>query len=56
MTETPRPGEDELTEEPRGAGRLLARFFLLPLLVVGAAVGIFLIFNLMTFEIGRAHV
>ncbi len=48
--ETPRPEEDDLPEEPRGAGRLIARFFLLPLLVVGAAVGIFLLFNLMTFE------
>lgn len=55
MTETPRdpapPADtDETIEEPRGAGRLIARFFLLPLLVVGAAVGIFLVFNLMTFE------
>ena len=50
MTETPRPDDEEFTEEPRGAGRLIARFFLLPLLVVVAAVGIFLVFNLMTFE------
>jgi HEAT repeat protein len=54
VTETPRdaapPDDDEFTQEPRGAGRLIARFFLLPLLVVGAAVGIFLVFNLMTFE------
>ena len=55
MTETPRepspaaPDED-LTEEPRGAGKLIARFFLLPLVVVVAAVGIFLVFNYMTFE------
>jgi HEAT repeat protein len=42
--------EDDLIEEPRGAGRLIARFFLLPLLVVGAAVGIFFVFSLMTFE------
>jgi HEAT repeat protein len=48
--ETAPPEEDDLSEEPRGAGRLIARFFLLPLLVVGAAVGIFLVFNLMTFE------
>jgi HEAT repeat protein len=41
---------DEPIEEPRGAGRLIARFFLLPLLVVGAAVAVFLVFNLMTFE------
>jgi hypothetical protein len=40
----------DLLDEPRGAGRLIARFFLLPLLVVGAAVGVFLVFNLMTFE------
>ena len=58
MTETPRhpappaDTDDDTTEEgaPKGAGRLIARFFLLPLLVVGAAVGIFLVFNLMTFE------
>jgi HEAT repeat protein len=48
--ETAPPEDDDLPEEPRGAGRLIARFFLLPLLVVGAAVGIFLVFNLMTFE------
>jgi len=42
--------DDELTDEPRGAGKLIARFFLVPLLVVGAAVGIFLVFNYMTFE------
>ena len=57
MTEPPRdaapPGDenaDDSIDEPRGAGRLIARFFLLPLLVVGAAVGVFLVFNLMTFE------
>ena len=54
MTETPRDappeGGDEFTEEPRGAGRLILRFFLLPLVVVLAAVGIFLVFNYMTFE------
>ena len=51
MSDLPRqPEDDEFTQEPRGAGRLIARFFLLPLLVVVAAVGIFLVFNLMTFE------
>jgi HEAT repeat protein len=53
VTDAREPGEDELDDlvgEPRGAGRLIARFFLLPLLVVLAAVGIFLVFNLMTFE------
>ncbi len=54
MTETPKdappPGDDEFTEEPRGAGKLILRFFLLPLAVVLAAVGIFLVFNYMTFE------
>ena len=50
MSQTPPPDDDEFTEEPHGAGRLVARFFLLPLLVVVAAVGIFLVFNLMTFE------
>ena len=54
MTETPKDAppsaDDELTEDPRGAGKLIARFFLLPLTVVVAAVGIFLVFNYMTFE------
>lgn len=54
MTEPPKDAppaaDDEFTEEPRGAGRLIARFFLLPLVVVVAAVGIFLVFNTMTFE------
>ena len=52
MTETPREPtpDDEFTEEPRSPGKLLARFFLLPLVVVAAAVGIFLVFNYMTFE------
>ncbi len=50
MTDTPPEQDADLDEEPRGAGRLIARFFLLPLLVVGAAVGIFLVFNYMTFE------
>ncbi len=55
MTDDPRrdpaldPAEEE-TEQPKSPGRLLARFFLVPLLVVGTAVGVFLIFNLMTFE------
>jgi len=53
VTEGP-PPEDPLEEEeasPRSpAGRLVIRFFLLPLLVVGTAVGIFLLFSLMTFE------
>ncbi len=42
--------EDEETGRPAGAGRLVVRFFLVPLLVVGTAVGIFLLFSLMTFE------
>jgi HEAT repeats len=47
--------EDGLTEEEEAdrrspAGRLVVRFFLVPLLVVGTAVGIFLVFSLMTFE------
>jgi hypothetical protein len=47
--------EDELTEDEEAdrrspAGRLVVRFFLVPLLVVGTAVGIFLVFSLMTFE------
>lgn len=52
--ETPRdPGgdaPDESATAGRGAGRLVARFFLVPLLVVGTAVGLFLVFNLITFE------
>ncbi len=54
MTEPPKdapsPGDEEFTEEPRGAGKMIVRFFLLPLVVVVAAVGIFLVFNYMTFE------
>ncbi len=54
MSEPPKdtapPGDDEFTEEPRGAGKMIVRFFLLPLVVVLAAVGIFLVFNYMTFE------
>jgi len=45
----PGNGEDDAVR-PTGAGRLVVRFFLLPLLVVGTAVGIFLVFSLMTFE------
>ena len=48
--DAPPAADEDLTEEPRGAGKLLARFFLLPLAVVAAAVGIFLVFNTMTFE------
>jgi len=54
VTETPKDAppaaDDEFTEEPRSAGGLIARFFLLPLVVVLAAVGIFVVFNTMTFE------
>ena len=48
----PEPGDEreEETEPGKGAGRLVARFFLVPLLVVATAVGIFLLVNLMTFE------
>ena len=48
--DAPPQGDEEFTEEPRGAGKLIVRFFLLPLVVVVAAVGIFLVFNSMTFE------
>ena len=44
------PGDEEEVGRPPGAGRLVIRFFLLPLFVVGTAVGIFLLFSLMTFE------
>jgi HEAT repeat protein len=42
--------EDEVPPPRSPAARLVVRFFLLPLLVVGTAVGIFLVFSLMTFE------
>jgi hypothetical protein len=44
------PGDEEELGRPAGAGKLVVRFFLVPLLVVGTAVGIFLLFSLMTFE------
>jgi len=49
-TDSPAPSayEEAGTGEPRRG--TVTRFFLLPLLVVGAAVAIFLVFNLMTFE------
>ncbi|HEY6064665.1 MAG TPA: HEAT repeat domain-containing protein [Thermoanaerobaculia bacterium] len=54
MTEGPPPEEpvpdDEEPPSGSAAGRLVFRFFVLPLLVVGTAVGIFLLFSLMTFE------
>jgi len=56
VTDDPRPGpapadeREEEAEPSQGGGRLLARFFLVPLLVVATAVGIFLLVNLMTFE------
>lgn len=45
-----RVAEDEEVSVRSPAGRLVVRFFVLPLLVVGTAVGIFLVFSLMTFE------
>ena len=54
MTEGPPPedslADDEEVSSRSPAGRLVVRFFVLPLLVVGTAVGIFLVFSLMTFE------
>jgi HEAT repeats len=55
VTEDDGSSEDGLTEDEEAdrrspAGRLVIRFFLVPLLVVGTAVGIFLVFSLMTFE------
>ena len=58
MTEDSRPGalpplEDEDENGESGGpsrGASVARFFVLPLLVVGTALIIFLVFNLMTFE------
>jgi HEAT repeat protein len=41
---------DEETPSRSPAARLVIRLFVLPLLVVGTAVGIFLVFSLMTFE------
>jgi HEAT repeat protein len=54
VTEGP-PPEDPLADDEEAssrspARRLFVRFFVLPLLVVGTAVGIFLVFSLMTFE------
>ncbi|HYK41850.1 MAG TPA: HEAT repeat domain-containing protein [Thermoanaerobaculia bacterium] len=59
MTEDPRPGpRPPLEDDDENGGDLggpsrgasVARFFVLPLLVVGTALIIFLVFNLMTFE------
>jgi hypothetical protein len=57
VTDDPRPGRglppgdgEEEGEAPEKRGASVARFFLLPLLVVGTALVIFLVFNLMTFE------
>jgi len=54
VTEGPPPedslADDEEVSSRSPAGRLVVRFFVLPLLVVGTAVGIFLVFSLMTFE------
>ena len=44
------PGADEDEEEEQSRGGTVGRFFLLPLLVVGTAVAIFLVFNVMTFD------
>jgi len=41
---------DDAAQPPASPGRLLARFFLVPLLVVATGVGLFLVFNLLTFE------
>src|SRR5438552_18464987 len=52
MTEgsgTPTPVAESDDEVPPPGGTV-GRFFLLPLLVVGTAVGIFLVFNVMTFD------
>jgi HEAT repeat protein len=53
--DAPPAGDDEFIEEPRGAGKMIVRFFLLPLVVVVAAVAIFLVFNYMTFERRGPH-
>lgn len=44
----PDPPEEDTAA--RGRAKALARFFLLPLLVVGTALGVFLLFNFITFE------
>jgi len=44
------PGADEAEEEEQPRGGTVDRLFLLPLLVVGTAVAIFLVFNVMTFD------
>ena len=49
--EPPRPAETDPEESEEGPTRAsIVRFFVLPLLVVGTALLIFLVFNLMTFE------
>jgi HEAT repeat protein len=49
--ELPPEGEADAAEEPAGGGRgTVTRFFLLPLLVVGTAVGVFWVFSRITFE------
>jgi len=49
--ELPPEAEASGAEEPSGSGRATAvRFFLLPLLVVATAVGVFWVFSRMTFE------
>ncbi|MEO8432721.1 MAG: HEAT repeat domain-containing protein [Acidobacteriota bacterium] len=48
--EAPDPLEDGADEDAPTRGATIARFFVLPLLVVGTALVIFLVFNLMTFE------
>lgn len=51
MTDLETPGPNDPNEEEEGPTRAsIVRFFLLPLLVVGTALLIFLVFNLMTFE------
>jgi HEAT repeat protein/PBS lyase HEAT-like repeat-containing protein len=55
VTEDPRPGPprqppDTAEEDEQPPKASAVRFFVLPLLVVAAAVGIFLVFNLMTFD------
>ena len=44
------PLEDGADEDAPTRGATVARFFVLPLLVVGTALAIFFVFNLMTFE------
>lgn len=49
-TPPPESPEEEDVSTPSESGRLLAQFFLVPLLVVAVCVGVFFLFSMLTFE------